>query len=214
MPPLSFNPNIRLVFIYGDPVAATVSIFRRGFQQWQSEKLLRYSRTLAPISRDTTLDEYARQQVDRLLFAEQFHNWRSRYLFYPTLFINYERMWGNLESIFEFLEIPKSEMPNFPSRRPRSSSQADISPDTLEGLNRMYSGFKRELDRIQDIEVLNPKRSASMSMILRKPVYRYAILQQLLDSIHIYISQKRSLKQHPGSCSEEAEQNPGQQEDV
>ena len=71
-PPFSSNKNIKYIYIYGNPIDSVISLFRRNHQVAQSRKLLLFNNKLNCIKRDTTLEQYAAEGVDRFLFSNQF----------------------------------------------------------------------------------------------------------------------------------------------
>ena len=149
VPPVSFNKNVRFVYIYGNPVEAVPSLFGRGMANFQSKKLQRDQEIInEPISLDTTLEEYALARVDKFLFRRHFYNWYRDCLMHPTLFIRYEKIWDHKEEIFKFLDLPMSEIGNFPEKKQRRSRLADLPDPVHEGLVDMYGSFSDELDEI------------------------------------------------------------------
>jgi hypothetical protein len=150
IPPVSFNPRFRWVFVFGDPVAATVSLFRRGYHALQSRKLQRGYKPYCPIPLSMTLEEYADQGEDRLFFERQFLNYYDRHRLHPTLFLRYDAIWANLETLREFLRIDAEEMADFPARTARKSEELIVPLGTLEKLHAMYQPFIRRLNDLPD----------------------------------------------------------------
>lgn len=153
IPPVSFNPAFRWVFIFGDPVAATVSLFRRGYHSLQSRKLQRGYKPYCPIPLSMTLEEYADGGRDLLHFERQFLNYYERHQIHPTLFLRYDAIWANLDKLGCFLGICPSEMEKFPSRTARKSEELIVARETLEKLYEIYRPFILRLNELPDVFV-------------------------------------------------------------
>jgi hypothetical protein len=151
IPPVSFNPRVRFVYVFGDPVVATISLFRRGFQIEQSRKLLLAAdRSHTPLTPQITLADYAAAGVDRLHFADHVRNWYDRYLLHPTLFLRYETLWEHRDHLVRFLGLPSAARDAFPPRSERQSHPDDPPAAVRANLERMYHGVADELARIGD----------------------------------------------------------------
>ncbi len=148
IPPVSFNPAFRWVFVFGDPVAATVSLFRRGYHSLQSRKLQRGYKPYCPIPLSMTLEEYADQGRDQLYFERQFLNYYERHQLHPTMFLRYDAIWANLEMLGTFLRVSASEMENFPPRKARMSEELIVAKETLEKLHEIYRPFILRLNTL------------------------------------------------------------------
>jgi len=146
VPPVSFHPRFKYIHVFGDPVVATISLFRRKFQELQSLKLQRGTGMKSPIPIEMTVEEYACLGKDRLLFENFFENYYSRHLHYPTLFIRYESLWDHLDVISDFLDIPKKEFESFPQKIHRESEKQTMNSEITARLREMYSGFYRKVD--------------------------------------------------------------------
>ena len=186
IPPISFNKKIRFVFVFGDPIMATLSIFRRNYQHWQSEKLLRFNdKRISPINVDVNIDEYASSGTDKFLFRNQFCNWYENYLYCPTIFIRYEKMWEIVEILTRFLDLPDSISKYFPKKQRRKTDLSSISIDTYKKLGKIYEHFIKELNELKDVEIKYRNLDNKRHFILNKKVYRNAIKQQLLDCMNL-----------------------------
>lgn len=156
IPPITFNKKVKFIYIYGDPMLATVSLFRRGYHHYQSKKLLFY-KNIKPISKKTTLEEYAQGRIDKFCFEEHFFNWREKFLTHPTCFIRYDKIHEVKEHLIEFLELPKSRINDFPEFKERNSDINALDNKTINGLNYLYGDFTKKLEKYNHIEILIPK---------------------------------------------------------
>lgn len=155
LPLISFNPNVKFVYVHGNPQMATASIFRRNYQRSQSKKLQRWvDSNTSPIPKGMALEEYASLGIDRFHFEKHFFNWYDKYLTgIPTLFVRYETIFDNIGQIFEFLNMPRSSIKSFPKKRKRESMKEEISSETAKCLDIMYGDFAKKLDELSDIEI-------------------------------------------------------------
>lgn len=141
MPPISFRSNFKCIFLYGDPVNTTISLFRRNYHHLQSRKLQRHKIHKKIIPPKMTLEEYADSGVDSLGLHEQFVNYLESHLIYPTLFIRYEFLWENLLHIQNFLGKTKMDFDKFPKKNSRISLSVPVDPhirDKLKDINKDF----------------------------------------------------------------------------
>ena len=135
---------------------ATASLFRRGYHSTQSVKLSPWATRLVP--HKTSIAKYAETGRDDLNLERHFRHWISNPLGYPTLMVDYDQIWDNLDSVFRFLEIPSNEIDTFPKRKPRKSSLSAIDPIVLSKLEAIYKDFRRTLAEIGPVHELIPNR--------------------------------------------------------
>lgn len=164
--PVSFNPDFRYVFVFGCPVAATVSLFRRGYHALQSRKLQRGYKPYHHIPLAMTLEEYAAQGEDRLGFERQFLNYYDRHLIHPTLFVRYDSLWSNLDTLADFLCLDRAEMKDFPPRLARKSEELVVPKATLDQLYEIYRPFITRLNGLPEVFIRGEKLSRSRVRLL------------------------------------------------
>lgn len=175
IPPVSFNPAFKYIHVFGDPVAATISLFRRKFQALQSKKLQRGTSLNSPIPLEMSVEEYACLGKDLLQFENFFDNYYSKYLLYPTLFIRYERMWDNLEMIREFLGLTEEEIALFPPKWERKANKSEIDPTVINRLKKMYSGFYGKIHDLPDTFVRGQNLKSSKTSLLFSHSFKKAL---------------------------------------
>jgi len=180
LPPVSFNKNVKFVYVYGNPQLAAISLFRRDYHYLQSKKLQKCVRThRPPIPLEMTLQEYASQGIDKFHFREQFYNWHDKYLSSsPTLFIRYETLFDNIEPLLEFLDLPGDCIEGFPKKRKRSSAIDDIPVVTRKQLDLMYGDFSDELAQLADVEIRKRTNRNFREMPYLKSPYLKAYIGQ------------------------------------
>lgn len=162
--PVSRNPNLRIVYIYCDPVDAVYSLFRRGFFALHSRKLLRGHPEISRLSESSSLEAYAREQVDRFQFEAHFSRWRSAPQYFPVFFMRFERLWDNLPELFEFLGIPATEMGKFPQQRRRLVKTMNPGADVEAGIEKLYGGFQARVAALSDSLIQEPDAATECSV--------------------------------------------------
>ena len=193
IPPISFNRNIKFVYIFGNPKAAAISLFKRNYHYYQSKKLQRYKgNSISPIPQDMTLEEYAALLEDKFLFRDHFFNWYSdTYRVHPTIFIRYETIFENVRPLCSFLELPDDAVDNFPKKRERSSSEIELPFETSMLLDKIYGNFSAELGKVRDVEIFeSTTKYFFYSNYLRRP-YQKALFVQFSTDF------KQRLKKNP-----------------
>ena len=190
--PVSFNKELKLIYVYGNPQLAAMSLFRREYHHRQSKKLRKCVSNAPPAIADSvTLEEYAANGIDAFYFRDHFFNWYDTYLSsFPTLFLRYETLFENVNPLFEFLDLPESCLHTFPEKKKRHSAIKEISADTRNGLDLMYGAFEQELAVMADSEI---RQGASTSLLSRFPLN-----SQYLKSYgeQMYFESKECLRIH------------------
>ena len=178
LPPISFRKDVRFVYIFGDPVEAAVSLFRRGYQRRQSKMLQRWSGDFSPIPTSMSIDEYLDQGVDLLRFQTHFLNWHDRYLScVPTLFLKYETLFEDAAILGEFLGLPQEALNDYPKRRPREAESREISRSLIARADEIYGEFGRYLSELPDHEVRRRSTPAMISSLFGAPYARAAFVE-------------------------------------
>lgn len=172
-PPLSHNKNIKYIYIFGSPIDSVISLFGRNFHFYHSAKIVSFKNTVKPIPEEKTLEEYASEGTDRFLFSEQFNNWLTHSKFYPTLFLRYEKIWDNLETLYEFLEIPQEEITSFPQKKERKSKLLDLDKKTQTGLKNIYGEFEQYLEGFDDCFMVNSRKNSLVPGIIFTDSFYY-----------------------------------------
>lgn len=185
IPPVSLNAGAKYVYVYGDPRNAVLSLFRRDFQHPHSVKLRRYRRGApAPIPWECTLEEYLSAGVDKFHFRDHFYNWYEDYLSaVPTMFIRYDALHANAESVLDFLDIPMTEIDGFPPYKARESDLSRLDAETRRMLDAMYRDFAEELRAMDDVQIRQSDRRRVLSAKHLSMPYLKAYVVQMRDGI-------------------------------
>lgn len=182
VPPVSINGNTKFVYVYGNPQQSAISLFRRNFQYYQSIKLQRWGKkTISPIPQEMTLQEYASQGIDKFRFRNHFYNWYDKYLAAcPTMFIQYETIFDNVEPLLDFLDLPNSCIDSFPKKKKRASTFEEIPVETLKQLDHIYGDFSDELAKLDDVEIRKRAKHRIFAMTYLKSPYLKAFAFDLI----------------------------------
>lgn len=193
LPPIDRNPNLKIVYVLGDPILATVSLFRRNYHSFQAHKLQRFSKNKKVVHKNTTLYQYAKQQSDAFRFETHYDNWCYRYRRHPTLVIKYDHIHNSLGIMKEFLNLPELFVKNFPKRKERKSDRNRIDQTTYDLLNELYGNFGRKIEALPSSEVLLPSKFSFIS-VYTKSVYLRIILKEVFRRVQQHINLKSGKK--------------------
>tara|TARA_B100001248_G_scaffold182236_1_gene138728 strand:- start:2958 stop:3710 length:753 start_codon:yes stop_codon:yes gene_type:complete len=182
LPLISSNPNIKFVYIYGNPMLAVISLFRRNYFKDHLSKLQRWNKgNIDSIFYNLSIEDYAKNGIDLLDLSGHFYNWYDKHLFYQTLFIRYETLHENLDILFNFCEIPSKHIDNFPKRKYRVSNFHNYPKEVIDGLTNIYGSFNQELMNLEDVELRIPKKHYNDTNLYLKNPYRRAIIIGMLE---------------------------------
>ena len=147
IPPIAATRDLKAIYVFGDPVLAAVSLFRRGYHQTQSHVNSKFQHFDYRIPEQKSLENYAAEGTDGLYFSSHFHNWQAGSSQYPVLFLKYDAIYDSLDLIRDFLELPDAFVTQFQAKKIRNSKLSDLSPDTVRGLEEMYGDLQREIEQ-------------------------------------------------------------------
>ena len=145
IPPIPKNNRVKVIYVFGDPMLACVSLFRRNYACTQSVVIQKYNKKKKLIDHDENLSEYLEKGIDKLMFEKHFINWHRTFKVYPTLFIRYDAIHDNISEIKQFLGLPEEFLKTFPPEKVRSSRIEDLENYELERLNELYGKFRNEI---------------------------------------------------------------------
>lgn len=195
IPPISFNKNLQVIYIFGDPIMASISLFRRQYHNTQSIWVQKYHPSSFTIPFQMNIDEYAKQEKDGHQFKQHMDNWLKKYPLYPTMFIKYENLYDSLNELADFLELPPSFLSNFPKKKERKSSINNLSPATIDGLKKMYSSYQKEVEQLpvcfkNNINQASPIGGFYFSSPYRKAFWkaflkRFSLFRKILNKLNL-----------------------------
>ena len=142
--------GFRGIYVFTDPLTATLSVFRRGFQH---ELVRRMSRDTTNWDTEWGLSDFLDDGQDHFRLTEQYREWTSRDRDYPIMLVKYGALWQNLREITAFAGLPIEAVGDFPERRSRSSDWREESPEVRSGLQRIYGDLHQEIKSAHDITI-------------------------------------------------------------
>lgn len=189
LPPLSLNKNLKIVYVVGDPILATISLFRRDYASYQSFKLNRFSKNEL-LCNTITLEAYAAQKIDKFNFKWVFNNWDTKFQYYPTLIVKYSAIHNSLFEIKEFLNLPVDFIANFPTKIERQSRTDELSTECKHNLNLMYGDFSKHVSNFPGCYERPKQNLSKLFSIIFSPFFIkayflscYGILKQYLKAL-------------------------------
>lgn len=151
-PPRQFGKNLKIIYVFGDPVLATLSLFQRNYAYLQCHKNGSYSK----IYKETSLDEYISSKQDKLALTKNFFEWSKNPTTAPILYINYSKIWQYKYLIADFIEVPNSSFHDFPIFQERSSSLNMLTENQISTLREVYSDYYNLMGKIGDVKIGSP----------------------------------------------------------
>lgn len=150
-PPVSLPSSIRVVYLYGDPVAVVASLFRRGYANVQAHKLGHYFP-----ARCNDVAAYAARGRDTLGITRQLRLWlkecgpaRS----YPVLAIRYRAIWTETERILSFLQLPATAADSLPPYR-KWRSKDELPSKVVRNLESIYAQAYATINSMPDVTIV------------------------------------------------------------
>jgi hypothetical protein len=144
--------GFRVIYPFGDPRNAVVSVFRRGFQggHYRGMRL----RKPAPDVDDrlATLEAFLAGGVDEFDLEDHFDRWYATAgRDYPVLFLRSEDLAGAWPAVREFLDLP-DDTAGLPVRQ-RESAWQHLPPRERERIDEMYGPFAQRLAALPSVVV-------------------------------------------------------------
>ena len=162
---IGFPPDCiskRCIYIFGDPRACILSLFRRLRLVKAHHLGMRIGLQKFPPHwfSPSTLENYAKKGKDSFLLAQQFDSWFNSQARVPVLFIRYETLWDNLEILFDFVGLPTEARNNFPKYQQRKSDINTVPAEILDRLDQIHRPLKEKLDALPDYILREPDEPA------------------------------------------------------
>jgi hypothetical protein len=150
--PDAVPPEFRVVYPFGDPRNAVVSVFRREFQGGHYRGM-RLRKPMPEAEHHLTdLEHFLEGNVDEFEIEDHFDQWfDARARTYPVLFLRYEALPDVWPAVCEFVGLPAGS-PCLPIR-PRASQWTELEVSQRERIDAMYGAFARRLEDLPSVEV-------------------------------------------------------------
>ncbi len=169
-PPARVDEDVRVVYLFGNPMNAVVSFFNRrrsksrlhGFTQadqhpdpqWAQKHCRNLGGDWRALDPTWGLREYLANGKDLFGLEEHFRNWTTARRPYPMGLLKYETLWDNLEPCFRYLGIPDCDLSRFPGRQKRGSDWKSLPPELQEGLLDLYGELHRRIEASEGFRIL------------------------------------------------------------
>jgi hypothetical protein len=143
----SVHRPFRVVYIYGDPRNAVVSIFRRGLQSGHYRALFMREPPPDVLERLSSLETFVLEGVDDFQLADHFERWWTQHgRDYPVLFLRYETLDESWPRVGEFLGLPPT-VGSLPVT-PRRSDWRGLPDPLRDRIDDMYRDLSERLDAL------------------------------------------------------------------
>lgn len=150
-PPVVTN-TFTAFYIFGDPYLTIQSIYRRklcNITNILAGKILNSRRC------EMSLDNYLNNGKDDLRLIEHFNNWFNAKTEYKIIFINYDKLFGNLDNLEKELNITFNARAKKMIRK-RMSSINDFSEEQLQKLDDIYGNFRSKILKLPNYWIKEP----------------------------------------------------------
>jgi len=160
------NPNLmdtpsvnKYIYIFSNPLNSLISYFARNSKRprFSIDHCINMDGNWQEMDPECNLKEYLKRKKDLYGLKDHLKKWKSMKAYYPIMFIKYETMWNHLGEIFEFLEIPRSEINKFPRFKERKSNFDGLEPGVKDELLKQYGELYEEYRNEKEIWIKNPK---------------------------------------------------------
>ena len=145
--------QIRLGYVFGNPYNSVLSVFRRGYQNMNTQAMNVGSGAEIADLKGVEIEEYLQRGVDEFRLDRQLTNWCDPKLTkHPTILIKYEELADNIEQVLDFFGCDKPF-----EVRTRKSSWDTQPANIVSGLVDMYGDFNKRVEEMPAITVLQPQ---------------------------------------------------------
>ena len=171
VPPKIINDEDKVVYLFGNPLNSVISFFNRryylhsghgsGYQSiresrkdWAYKHCNKIQGDCSDFSIDWNLEDYLSNGKDLFNLEEHFDNWVNAKVDYPILLIKYETIWEHLPDIFLYLELPDSQIENFPRKQKRISDWREQSDHIKKSLLMIYGSLFDKINNFDEIKTI------------------------------------------------------------
>lgn len=141
-PPVWLESGKPVVYVYGDPVEAVLSLFRRDYALVQAGKngMLFEGRSLG------SLEDYVKHGKDSLGLTKHFLAWKGRKEEGGGgLLLGYADIWNRIEELRHLLDLPARFVEEFPAQRRRNSQKENLDPEVRARLEKIYESYYEQI---------------------------------------------------------------------
>ena len=154
LPPRWISRDIKIIYVYGNPSEAAMSLFARGYAALQSSK----NGVLFPVERNESFESYLERGEDRLGLTAHLSRWANPENHRNNVFlVKYDKLWENTASIISFLGLDPKSIDLFPERKTRKSCLRDLSERQTVQLRRIYERYTSIERSMADVQFFHKK---------------------------------------------------------
>jgi hypothetical protein len=143
--------GFRAVYLFGNPMNAVLSVFRRDYQRWHVRNMR--EDVTEPWSRDWDLNAFLQQSEDPFHMAKHFRTWTQTDRSYPILCLKFDALWEHLPEFFAFAGLPTSSIDTFPERRKRASDWTEEPKRVRSPLQDLYGDLWSEIQDTPEFQI-------------------------------------------------------------
>lgn len=147
------DEDFRVIYVFGDPAEAVVSVFRRGLADFHIRRMLG---PLGAWPDGATLAEYLAFPDDPFRTAAHFDAWWGASRRYPILFVRYDDLWERIDEVVEFVGLPAALARTFPARRARQSRVSLLPTSFKAGLDNHFGALGARLGELDGLDIHRP----------------------------------------------------------
>jgi hypothetical protein len=145
--------GFRVVYLYGDPRNALLSLFSRELQEATYRWLYFRPPPEDVRQRLSSLEAFLEAGTDEFKFEDHLDRWLTREPSgYEVLFLNFESLPDSWPALRTFVEL----RPDYPclELKPRKSDWQALPDTQRERLDRMYGGLARRIEALPPVQIL------------------------------------------------------------
>jgi len=159
---ITLSGDFKIIFVFGNPYDILISLFRRNYCSATTKKYnfgFPETKVMKEKHKELTglsLQEYLEKGKELTGIEEYFNSYKDAKVDYPILMIRYESMWSNLDKIFDFLNISKDLVNEFPREKQRQSDWRELPDHLKDKLVSRYGNFYKRIEDFPDIKLVDP----------------------------------------------------------
>lgn len=152
------SPHDRAIYLYGDPIAAVLSFYRR-YQEYCTKFVERHYRNLdVPGKYPESFEDYLQWGHDAFGLESHYDKYVNSQPAAGLVAVRFDDMWGHLDEIFKFLRLP-TRASDFPEKRARRSKREALTPAQVQILETYFSGLLQKQAAMPAVHYVSPGNS-------------------------------------------------------
>jgi len=154
-PDFKLRDDYKAVYIFGNPMNALASLFKRKHHVYHP---VRTGFGPKKLDNKMKLEDYLKTNKEDIFKLEfHFDNWTTcpkEGRAYPILLLKYETLWNNLPALLEFLDIPQEKRPLFPKKKARSSNWTTLPEEIKNSLYERYGTLAEKIEKQPEFKII------------------------------------------------------------